>query len=103
MRGMMSSLKSFVVAQTFELFILLQKNYFQNCPGKIAIFEKQTTWPAEEGITESSERSERSESKRTMWRILNALIAVADARTSKGWLYILGKCTRHVLNLLNRM
>lgn len=99
MRGMMSSLKSFVVAQTFELFILLQKNYFQNCPGKIAIFEKQTTWPAEEGITE---RSERSESKRTMWRILNALIAVAYARTSKGWLYILGKCTRHVLNLLNR-
>ena len=35
MRGMMSSLKSFVVAQTFELFILLQKNCFQNCPGKI--------------------------------------------------------------------
>lgn len=77
--------------------------YYKKIIFRTAIFEKQTTWPAEEGITESSERSERSESKRTMWRILNALIAVADARTSKGWLYILGKCTRHVLNLLNRM
>lgn len=73
-----------------------KKIVFRTAQGK---FEKQTTWPAEEGITE---RSERSESKRTMWRILNALIAVAYVRTSKGWLYILGKCTRHVLNLLNR-
>ena len=88
---MMSSLKSFVVAQTFELFILFQKNYFQNCPGKIAIFEKQTTWPAEESITESSERSERSKSKRTMWRILNALIAVCRCKNQQGLAIHIGR------------